>query len=371
MSVDEGKCTTGNGEKKAKEWEYRPQVHGRFFKYHIHLLPFDYASLDTNRSVAFYFALSALKLMGQLDGAVPAEHRGKAIDWIYNLQKTDGRASALGFRGSPYMGKLFSPNESKSGARGEGFYDEANLSSTYTCLCGLLLLGDDLNRVNKKAVLGALTHLQRQDGSFVSNVIGGESDLRFLYCAVVICVLLGDSAFASIDVDRAVGYILRCRSYDGAFGLRPHGEGHGGSTFVAIASLDLLGKLDSISSTRAATLKWCMLNQGSGFVGRPNKAADSCYSWWVGATLKVLGGYGMTNVEGNRAFISSCESRQGGFAKYADVSAEILHAYFGTAGLALMGKDGLLELDPRLNLAKECLTGIDVPGSSHTPAKNK
>ena len=33
--------------------------------------------------------------------------------------------------------------------------------------------------------------------------------------------------------------------------------------------------------------RWCLVRQKSGFQGRPNKPVDTCYSFWVGASLKV------------------------------------------------------------------------------------
>jgi geranylgeranyl transferase type-1 subunit beta len=48
----------------------------------------------------------------------------------------------------------------------------------------------------------------------------GESDVRFVYCAVAICALLGND-FSSINVPLATEYIIRCVGYDGGIGLVP------------------------------------------------------------------------------------------------------------------------------------------------------
>lgn len=39
-------------------------------------------------------------------------------------------------------------------------YDTSNIASTYAAICMLKTLGDDLNRLNKPAIVGALRHLQ-------------------------------------------------------------------------------------------------------------------------------------------------------------------------------------------------------------------
>jgi prenyltransferase beta subunit len=63
----------------------------------------------------------------------------------------------------------------------------------------------------------------------------------------------------------------------------------GGSTFCAIASLVLMKKLhEAFNKEQINRLKrWCISRQQTGFQGRPNKPVDTCYSFWVGATLQV------------------------------------------------------------------------------------
>lgn len=62
-----------------------------------------------------------------------------------------------------------------------------------------------------------------------------------------------------------------------------------GSTFCAIASLHLMGKFDAaFSPQQLKSLKrWLAFRQCQGLHGRPNKPDDTCYSFWVGASLKV------------------------------------------------------------------------------------
>lgn len=43
-------------------------------------------------------------------------------------------------------------------------YDSGHVAMTYTGLCSLLILGDDLSRVNKQACLAGLRALQLEDG---------------------------------------------------------------------------------------------------------------------------------------------------------------------------------------------------------------
>jgi len=46
-------------------------------------------------------------------------------------------------------------------------YDSGHIAMTYTALLSLVILGDDLSRVNKSAVIAGLRQLQLVDGRCV------------------------------------------------------------------------------------------------------------------------------------------------------------------------------------------------------------
>ncbi|KAJ3156721.1 Geranylgeranyl transferase type-1 subunit beta [Geranomyces michiganensis] len=216
-------------------------------------------------------------------------------------------------------------------------FDNAHITMTYTALASLLILRDDLSCVNKRAIIDGLGQLQQADGSFLPYYGSDESDMRFLYCACVISYILND--WRGMDQDKAVEYILRSQSYEAAFGQGPGQEAHGGSTYCAIASLNLLGKLHMVPR-KDDLVYWLLSRQQDGFNGRPNKASDTCYSFWVGATLEVqsarettandkrtdvkphnllqmLGAYGFVDTAALKAFLQQTHSKHGGFGKEA------------------------------------------------------
>lgn len=86
-----------------------------------------------------------------------------------------------------------------------------------------------------------------------------------------------------------------------------------------------------LSKERLEKLKrWCLLRQDGGFHGRPGKQSDSCYSFWIGATLKLLGVDDLSDCEENRAFVLDTQNALvGGFGKYASEPPDPLHAYLG------------------------------------------
>lgn len=121
---------------------------------------------------------------------------------------------------------------------------------TYTGLASLIILGDDLSRVNKKAVMAGVKALQQEDGSFYGTK-NEESDMRFVYCAACICHILDD--FSAIDIPKMVSFITSSISYDGGLAQGPELESHGGSTFCGIAALSLCGVLEkSLDETKVS-----------------------------------------------------------------------------------------------------------------------
>ena len=49
-----------------------------------------------------------------------------------------------------------------------------------------------------------------------------------------------------------------------------------------------MNRLEALTSDQLEKIKkWSIFRQKSGFHGRPNKPVDTCYSFWVGASLKV------------------------------------------------------------------------------------
>ncbi|XP_073078170.1 geranylgeranyl transferase type-1 subunit beta isoform X4 [Manis javanica] len=144
------------------------------------------------------------------------------------------------------------------------------------------------------------------------------------------------------------------KSYDNGLAQGAGLESHGGSTFCGIASLCLMGKLEEVFSEKELNRikRWCIMRQQNGYHGRPNKPVDTCYSFWVGATLKLLKIFQYTNFEKNRNYILSTQDRLvGGFAKWPDSHPDALHAYFGICGLSLMEESGICKVHPALNIS--------------------
>lgn len=97
-----------------------------------------------------------------------------------------------------------------------------------------------------------------------------------------------------------------------------------------------------------------MFRLRDGFCGRPNKPADTCYSFWIGATLKILDPFPeITDLiaKSKHFVLETQDDVVGGLAKWTDNSTDPLHTYLGLGGLSLMGFPGIKDIDPALNVA--------------------
>ena len=195
----------------------------------------------------------------------------------------------------------------------------------------------------------ATKHINAPSSSFSFQCIsvGSEYDMRFLYCACAISYILDD--WGGIDKQKAIQYIRNCRSFDGGISLIPGQEGHGGSTFCAVASLTLMEELDTVlgnednasnlSSWRGDLIRWCVSRQVKGLQGRPNKYEDTCYSYWIGGTLRLLNCDDLLNRNLLDDFVLQCQTDLGGFSKLnGGYHPDQLHSFYSLAWLSLSHK---------------------------------
>lgn len=197
--------------------------------------------------------------------------------------------------------------------------------------------------------------MQQHDGSFSPVAGGSENDMRFVYCAAVVCSLLDD--WSGMDVDAAAAFISRSQRYDGGIGQGGARESHGGSTYCAVASLYLMGRLDVVD--RELLVDWLSRRQSTGFQGRVNKPCDSCYGFWIGASLQMLGVFReVVNVEHLASFEMTCAGPMGGFGKAAGVNPDVLHTYYSLCTLSWCGRPGLGAISPQYGLTERAVSSI-------------
>ncbi|KAK8514950.1 hypothetical protein V6N13_121896 [Hibiscus sabdariffa] len=328
--------------------------HVAFFEMLYNLMPYHYQSQEINRLTLAFFTISGLHLLKALDRV----DKDRVVSWVLSFQAHPrSRAESkngqfYGFHGS--RTSQFPPDEN-----GVSVHNAGHLASTYCALAILKTVGFNMLTIDKESILISMRNLQQPDGSFMPVHVGAETDLRFVYCAAAICFMLED--WSGMDREKAKDYILNCQSYDGGFGLMPGLESHGGGTYCAVASLRLMGYIEDNLLSKNATssiinvsllLDWCMQRQAidGGFQGRANKSSDTCYAFWVGAVLRILGGYKFIDKIALRQFLLTCQSEYGGFSKYPRELPDLYHSYYGYTAFSLLEEPGLNPLCAELGM---------------------
>ncbi|KAK3321951.1 terpenoid cyclases/protein prenyltransferase alpha-alpha toroid [Apodospora peruviana] len=265
---------------------------------------------------------------------------------------------------------------------------------------------------------GSFGEVLRKVPGQVGWFVGGGSDMRYCYVATSIRWMLrgdikeGDPGWVE-DFDTALlsKYILSSQTYDGGFAASSQDEPHAGYAYCAIAALSLLDR--PLEDSRAAhaskilhsgirdmprLVDWLASRQFVylepvedddddeydedgpnfllpksladlsldenlryvGFNGRTNKNADTCYCWWVGGALAVLGRNDLVLREpSRRLLLEKMQHQIGGFGKTPGNPPDLYHSCFGLASLALWGEPGLKESDSSLAVPVETVWRIE------------
>lgn len=242
----------------------------------------------------------------------------------------------------------------------------------------ILALFDSLDRIDKDKVAEYFASLQQPDGSFMGDK-WGEIDTRFSYIAINGLSLLGK--LEAIDLKKAVEFILKCKNFDGSFGVVPGAESHAGqsrflshfvvlhptnhtsfSAFCCVGALAIAGALEHVDTD---LLGWWLAErqlESGGLNGRPEKAPDVCYSWWVLSSLKILHRIHWIDGEKLKKWILQCQDDEtGGIADRPGDLVDVFHTYFGIAGLSFLGYPGLVEIDPAYALPVPTLQRLGIP----------
>ncbi|OHS94252.1 Prenyltransferase and squalene oxidase repeat family protein [Tritrichomonas foetus] len=303
----------------------------------INGIPMQYQVMETVLGNIGYFCINGLAIIGKLDEVLSPERKKEIIDWVYTNQVQPPLLG--GFRHSPAH---FTPNHT---------VEETHIVMTFSYLAMLILLGDDLSRVDTKRVMESLHRLQLPNGSFLSHTLGSEDDLRFVFSAAATCKMLGTND--GVDVEKAIEFILSCQTYEGGFAYRPGDESHGGATYCAVAALDLWGALDRIKDKRLLAY-WLSQRQEDGFNGRAHKLTDTCYSFWIGSPLSVLGWFDdIVDKRRLTSFIFSNYCDNGQFRPNSHDDPDIVHTFFSLSGLSLAGYPGTEPIHPSLGIVRK------------------
>lgn len=100
----------------------------------------------------------------------------------------------------------------------------------------------------------------------------------------------------------------------------------------------------------------------AGMNGRTNKVADTCYAWWAGASLHLLGQPTLYDHKAVRHYLleKTQHSVLGGFGKFPGDLPDLYHSCLGLAALSLAGSEDIKEIDPGMCVSKEARARLNI-----------
>lgn len=293
---------------------------------------YEYCMTEYLRLSGVYWGLTAMDLIGQIQRMDKEE----IMEFVKSCQHESG-----GFSPAPKHDK----------------------SILYTLSAiQIACIYDCLDIINQDKVVKYIASLQNEDGSF-SGDEWGEIDTRFSFCAVASLALLkrlGDKD-SGVDIKKAVEFVLSCMNFDGGFGCRPGSETHSGQIYCCLGVLSILGELHNVDSD---LLGWWLCERqlpSGGLNGRPEKLPDVCYSWWVLASLAILGKvHWIDNEKLIKFILASQDDETGGIADRPGDIVDPFHTLFGITGLSLLGEDGFKKVNPVFCMPQEVIDRVGV-----------
>lgn len=239
----------------------------------------------------------------------------------------------------------FTPLQNSTGGFGGGFGQYSHLAPTYATILSLAIVGDDaLAIVDRRAILRWLHTLKNPNGSFAV-CVGGETDVRGVYCALTIMSLLRLPVTASL-LENTSNYLTSCQTYEGGFGANSTAnEAHGGYTFCALAALCILHPPTKLVELldMDALVRWLSARQYApegGLSGRTNKLVDGCYCTWIGGCWAfveaAVGAEGpLWDREGMvRYILAATQGQRGGLRDKPGKSPDFYHSNYILLGLS-------------------------------------
>lgn len=147
-----------------------------------------------------------------------------------------------------------------------------------------------------------------------------------------------------INLEKAIDFVMSCCNADGGFGSKPNAESHAGLIYCCVGFLSITQQLHRLDTEK---LCWWLCQRqvpSGGLNGRPEKLPDVCYSWWVLASLTIMGRLHWISAEKLEQFILACQDNEtGGFSDRPGNLPDIFHTLFGLGAMSLLSSDDRLK----------------------------
>ncbi|UKK01819.2 farnesyl-protein transferase beta subunit [Theileria orientalis] len=180
--------------------------------------------------------------------------------------------------------------DEEHGGFGGGKFQRGHLATTYAAIC-VLRMFHSLHVVDTRKLYSFLMDMKLDSGVFTTTY-GGEYDTRSTYCAIACGSMTG--LLTEELTKNTAAFIQSCQTYEGGIAAEPGLEAHAGYTYCGVSCLALLGQLHRLNLNKLHYWALRRVTSQFGFQGRPHKLVDSCYSFWIGAVLRIISGKGTT-----------------------------------------------------------------------------
>ncbi|XP_058059123.1 protein farnesyltransferase subunit beta [Anopheles bellator] len=155
-------------------------------------------------------------------------------------------------------------------------------------------------------------------------------------------------------LDRAVDFLVKCRSKDGGFGGGPGQDPHLATTYAAVNALCIIGTEKALDAIDRRSLKQ--------FLGAVRESSGA-FRMHVGGELDVRGAYCAISsaklvsftpeeelklFEGTAAWIAECQTYEGGFGGAPNLEAHGGYSFCAAAALIMLGGEERCDLDALL-----------------------
>ncbi|CAG9767529.1 unnamed protein product [Ceutorhynchus assimilis] len=220
-----------------------------------------------------------------------------------------------------------------------GMTDYLRVSGMYWGLTALELMKAQPVQ-SKDHIIAYIKQCQDPQSGGISACIGHDPHILHTLSAVQILAMY--DKLDAIDCEGVVKYVQSLQQPDGSFSGDKWGEIDTRFSFCSVMTLTLLKKEDAVDLDKAVEFV-----QSWGLNGRPEKLPDVCYSWWVLASLAILGRLHWIDGEALKNFIFACQDTEtGGFADRPGDVADPFHTVFGIAALSLLGQENVQKVNP-------------------------
>ncbi|WPH03672.1 Hypothetical protein R9X50_00655500 [Acrodontium crateriforme] len=310
------------------------------------------AQWDPANVPATYFALSTLLILGD---DLRRLRRRETLVWIQKMQRPNGS-----FGETLVNGKIEGGEDPRFGycATGVRYILRGSKEGH------LIIDGQDVQDIDFDAFVRCIVAAEAYDGGMADQEFH-EPHAGYTYCSLGALAFIGrlnftvsskESTKAPADPEGVIRW-LSARQTDL---MDP--DGALDTEFIAKAAKETSTKSSTTAAVETSDTNYASNTSAplpkteidcAGMCGRTNKVADTCYAFWVAASLHILDQPLLYDRPAlcNYLLDQTQHPVLGGFGKFPGDLPDLYHSYLGLAALSLASGEGMKELDAGMCLS--------------------